>query len=63
MSLITTVIVLIVAGFFLWWIKGVEKIDGTIKKIIIVVVLAAVILYLLYGFGILPADIKIPKVR
>lgn len=64
MSLISLFISLVVIGVLLWLFNNyVTAIDPKIKKIINWVVLAAVVIYLLYIFGILPADIKVQKVR
>lgn len=63
MSLILTVLVLLAVGIGLWWINAKVTMDGKIKTILNVFVVVAVILWLLYGLGVLPADIKIPKVR
>jgi len=53
MSLITIVIVLIVAGVILWLINGYIPMDGKIKKILNVVVVIAIVLWLLKAFGLL----------
>lgn len=65
MSLISLVILLVLAGFGLWLInvKG-TAIDPTIKKIINVVVIVAVIIIVLFAFGVLPMkDVQVPKIR
>jgi low temperature requirement protein LtrA len=46
--------VLIVVGLFLWAINTVIPMEGTIKKILNVVVIVAVVLWLLSAFGLLP---------
>jgi len=64
MSLISLILVLVVVGVALWAINAYIPMQPTIKKILNVVVVIAVVLWLLYVFGILPAnDIKVPKVR
>lgn len=64
MSLISLVLVLIVVGVLLWCVNSYIPLDPTIRKIINVVVVLAVVVYCLYAFGLLPAnDIKVPKIR
>ncbi len=50
--LIQTIIVLIVVGVLLWLVNNTIPMDGTIKSIINIVVIIAVILWLLRIFGI-----------
>jgi len=63
MSLISLIIVLVAIGVILWAINTYIPMDGKIKNILNVVVVVAVILWLLYVFGILPNDIRVPKLR
>ncbi|WP_197041944.1 Thivi_2564 family membrane protein [Sandarakinorhabdus oryzae] len=51
--LIETIIILIVVGVLLWLINNKLPMDGTIKSIINIVVIIAVIVWLLRAFGIL----------
>jgi len=53
MPLITLVITLVVVGLILWLVNNYIPMDGTIKKILNVVVVIAVILWLLSVFGLL----------
>ncbi len=53
MSLITVVLTLVVIGVVLWLINTYIPMQGTIKKILNWVVVIAVIIWLLYGFGII----------
>lgn len=64
MSLITVVVTLIVVGLVLWLINTYIPMQGTIKSILNIVVVIAVVLWLLYGFGIISnsGNIKIPKI-
>ena len=56
MPLIHVVLALIVVGVLLWLANTYIPMDGTIKKILNVVVVIAVILWLLSSvFGVLPA--------
>lgn len=50
--LVQTIIVLIVVGVLLWLVNNKIPMDGTIKSIIKIVVIIAVILWLLRIFGI-----------
>lgn len=52
MSLISIVIVLIVAGILLWLVNKYIPMDEKIKKIINIVVIVAIILWLLKVFGV-----------
>jgi small-conductance mechanosensitive channel len=53
MPLIQLVIVLVVFGVILWAINTYIPMDGTIKKILNVVVIIVVILFILSAFGVL----------
>ncbi len=53
MPLIQIVIVLVVFGVILWAINTYIPMDGTIKKILNVVVILVVILFVLSAFGLL----------
>lgn len=52
MPILTIVLVLIAIGIVLWLVNSYIPMDGTIKKIMNVVVIVAVILWLLKVFGI-----------
>jgi hypothetical protein len=53
MSLITILLVLIVAGVLLWLVNAYIPMDGTIKKIFNIVVVIVVVIWLLKAFGLL----------
>ena len=53
MSLVSLVIVLIVVGVLLWLVQTYIPMDPTIKRIILIVVIIAVVLYVLSAFGLL----------
>jgi len=53
MPLVSTVITLIIVGIALWLINRFIPMAGAIKTILNLVVVIAVVLWLLYGFGIL----------
>jgi small-conductance mechanosensitive channel len=53
MPLIQLIIVLVVFGVVLWAINNYIPMDGTIKKILNVVVIIVVILFVLSAFGVL----------
>lgn len=62
MPLVSVVITLIVVGVLLWLVNTYIPMDGKIKTILNVVVVIAVVLWLLYGFGIVnhSGDIRLP---
>jgi hypothetical protein len=64
MPLLNVVVALIVVGLVLWLINTFIPMQGTIKKILNIVVIIVVILWLLYAFGIISdsGDIKMPKI-
>jgi membrane-bound ClpP family serine protease len=53
MPLVNLIVTLVVVGVILWLINNYIPMDGTIKKILNVVVIIVVILWLLSAFGIL----------
>ena len=65
MPLINVVLTLIVVGVVLWAINRFIPMQGTIKSILNIVVVIAVILWLLYGFGIISSsgNVTIPVVK
>ena len=65
MSLLSVVLTLIVVGVLLWLINTYIPMQGTIKGILNLVVVVAVIIWLLYAFGVIShsGDIHIPQVR
>lgn len=63
-SFISLIFVIVLVGVALWAINSFIPMDGKIKKILNVVVVVVLVLWLLYIFGILPADdITVPKIR
>jgi bacteriorhodopsin len=65
MSLISVVITLIVVGILLYLVNNYIPMDGKIKNILNAVVVIAVVIWLLYAFGILGSanDIRMPHMR
>ena len=65
MPLINVVLTLVVVGIVLFLINTYIPMQATIKKILNVVVVIVVILWLLYGFGVLnnAGDIHLPVVK
>jgi len=65
MPLITVVITLIVIGVLLWLINTYIPMAASIKSILNFVVVVAVVIWLLYGFGILghSGEIHLPVVK
>lgn len=61
MSIISLVVVLIIIGVLLWLVNTRIPMDATIKLIINIVVVVAVVIYLLKAFGIW-GDINVPRV-
>jgi hypothetical protein len=51
--LINTIITLIVVGVLLWLVNNKLPMDGTIKSIINIVVIIAVVVWLLRSFGLI----------
>lgn len=64
MSLLSLVITLIVVGVLLWLVNTYIPMDGKIKKILNIVVIVAVVLWLLYAFGIMQHanEVKIERI-
>jgi hypothetical protein len=65
MPLINVVLTLIVVGFLLFLINRFIPMQGTIKTILNIVVVIAVVLWLLYGFGIISSSggVSVPVVK
>ena len=65
MPLINVVVTLVVVGLVLWLINAYIPMQATIKKILNVVVVIVVILWLLYGFGVInnSGSIHLPVVK
>jgi hypothetical protein len=53
MSLLTVIIILIVAGFLLWLVNSLIPMDRNIKTILNFVVIIAIVIWLLKEFGVL----------
>jgi predicted membrane protein len=65
MPLVNVVLTLIVVGVLLWLINRFIPMQSTIKSILNIVVIIAVVLWLLYGFGIIShsGNITVPVVK
>ncbi len=65
MPLLNVVLTLLVVGVVLWLINTYIPMQGTIKRILNIVVVIVVILWLLYGFGIISnsGEISMPQVN
>jgi hypothetical protein len=65
MPLLNVVLTLIVVGVLLWLINTYIPMQGTIKGILNLVVVIAVVLWLLYGFGIISnsGPISVPVIK
>lgn len=53
MPLVNLVVTLVVVGVILWLVNNYIPMDGTVKKILNVVIVIAVVLWLLTAFGVL----------
>lgn len=65
MPLLNVVLTLVVVGVVLWLINTYIPMQATIKKILNIVVVIVVILWLLYGFGIISGSgsVSMPTVK
>ena len=65
MPLINVVITLMVVGILMWLVNRYIPMQGTIKSILNAVVVIAVVIWLLYAFGVVghSGDIRIPQVK
>jgi len=65
MPLVNVVVTLVVVGVLLWLINTYIPMQGTIKSILNIVVVVAVVLWLLYGFGIIShsGNVTLPTVK
>ena len=65
MPLLNVVLTLVVVGVLLWLINTYIPMQGTIKSILNIVVVVAVVLWLLYGFGIIShsGTVTLPTVK
>jgi ABC-type long-subunit fatty acid transport system fused permease/ATPase subunit len=65
MPLITVVLTLIVVGVLLWLVNTYIPMAESIKKILNFVVVVAVVIWLLYGFGVLghSGEIRLPEIK
>jgi len=65
MPLLNVVLTLIVVGVVLWLINTYIPMQSTIKSILNIVVVIVVVLWLLYGFGIIngSGNVHMPVVR
>lgn len=65
MSLVSIVLTLIVVGVLLMLVNKFIPMDGKIKNILNIVVVIAVVLWLLYGFGVLnhSGEVRLPVVK
>lgn len=65
MPLVQTVITLIIVGVALWLINRFIPMAGAIKTILNLVVVIAVVLWLLHGFGVLghSGEIRLPVIK
>lgn len=64
MPILTAVLTIIVVGFLLWLVNSFIPMERRIKSVLNVVVIIALILWLLYGFGVInnSGDISMPEI-
>lgn len=64
MPLLNVVLTLIVVGVFLWLVNRFIPMQSTIKNILNLVVIIAVVLWLLYGYGIIGSSgsMRLPRI-
>lgn len=64
MPLINVVLTLVVVGVILWLINTYIPMQATVKKILNIVVVVVLILWLLYGFGVISGgEVRLPVVK
>jgi hypothetical protein len=65
MSLISVILTLVVIGLLLWLVNTYIPMQGTIKRILNIVVVVCVVIWLLHVFGIIDGghEITVPKVE
>ena len=64
MPLLNVIVTLVVVGVILWLINTYIPMQATVKKILNIVVVIVLILWLLYGFGIISGgEVNMPVVR
>jgi hypothetical protein len=64
MPLVNVVLTLLVVGVLLWLINTYIPMQSTIKSILNAVVVIAVVLWLLYGYGIIShGEVHLPMVK
>jgi len=63
LSIISLIITLVAIGLILWLVNTYIPMDGKIKQIMNVIVLVAVVVWLLYVFGIMGhiGDARVPR--
>jgi predicted membrane protein len=65
MPLLTVVLTLVVIGVVLWLINTYIPMAASIKSILNFVVVVAVVIWLLYGFGVLghSGEVRLPVIK
>lgn len=65
MPLLPVVVTLVVVGVLLWLVNTYIPMDGKIKSILNIVVVIAVVIWLLHGFGVLgrSGEIRLPQLK
>lgn len=64
MNLISLIVAIVMVGLVLWAVNSFIPMEATIKRILNIVVIVAVVIWLLYAFGLLPlGDIRVRPIR
>jgi len=64
MPLLNVVLTLVVVGVILWLINTYIPMQAIVKKILNIVVVVVLILWLLYGFGVISGgEVRLPVVK
>lgn len=65
MPILNAVLTIVVVGFLLWLVNAFIPMESKIKSILNIVVAIALVLWLLYGFGIISqsGDISMPDIK
>ncbi len=65
MPILTAVLTIVVVGFLLWLVNAFIPMERRIKSILNIVVAIALVIWLLYGFGIVSrsGDINMPEIN
>lgn len=65
MSFVSTVVTLLFVGVLLWLVNSYVPLAASIKRILNIFVVIVVLIWLLYGFGVLgqSGEVRLPEIR